>query len=87
MVLTDAVRQALTSGHLAHLVTLNADGSPQVSIVWVGLDGYEIVCGHLGTRQKLKNALQDARVGLSMETGGRTDYLDNYLVISERAPE
>jgi PPOX class probable F420-dependent enzyme len=85
MVLNDAVRQALTSGHLAHLVTLNADGSPQVSIVWVGLDGNEIVCGHLGIRQKLKNVQQDARVTLSMVTGGRTGYLDNYLVISGRA--
>ena len=31
------------------------DGSPQVSIVWVGLDGDEIVSGHLGMRQKLRN--------------------------------
>jgi pimeloyl-ACP methyl ester carboxylesterase len=36
MILNDTVRQALTAGHLAHLVTLNNDGSPQVSIVWVG---------------------------------------------------
>ena len=55
MVLNDAVRQALTSGHLAHLVTLNADGSPQVTLVWVGLDGDEIVCAHLGSWQKVKN--------------------------------
>jgi hypothetical protein len=49
MVLLDSVRQALTSGHLAHLVTLNQDGSPQVTIVWIGLDGDEIVCAHLPT--------------------------------------
>lgn len=85
MVLNDAVRQALTSGHLAHLVTLNSDGSPQISIVWVDLDGDEIVCAHLGSRQKLRNMRQDSRVALSMETGGRTGYLDNYLVISGRA--
>lgn len=85
MVLNDAVRQALTAGHLAHLVTLNADGSPQVSVVWVGLDGDEIVCAHLGTRQKTKNIQQDARVALSMETGEKTGVLDNYLVITGRA--
>jgi hypothetical protein len=28
MVLNDTVREALTAGHLAHLVTLNKDGSP-----------------------------------------------------------
>ena len=85
MVLNDAVRQALTAGHLAHLVTLNTDGSPQISLVWVGLDGDEIVCAHLGSRKKTKNIQQDARVALSMETGGKTGGLDNYLVISGRA--
>jgi len=85
MILNDAVRQALTSGRLAHLVTLNADGSPQISVVWVGLDGDEIVCAHLGSRQKTKNIQQDARVALSMQTGGKSGVLDNYLGISGRA--
>jgi PPOX class probable F420-dependent enzyme len=87
MILNDTVRQALTAGHLAHIVTLNKDGSPQVSIVWVGLDGDEIVCGHLTIHlyQKLKNIKRDARVALSMVTGGKTDGLDNYLVINGRA--
>ncbi|MGA3218324.1 MAG: hypothetical protein ABSE77_04465 [Acidimicrobiales bacterium] len=35
--LTDDVRQALTSGRLAHLATINPDGGPQVSVVWTGL--------------------------------------------------
>ncbi|HTK05941.1 MAG TPA: PPOX class F420-dependent oxidoreductase [Ktedonobacteraceae bacterium] len=85
MILPDTVRQALTAGHLAHLVTLNKDGSPQVSIVWVGLDGDEIVCAHFNLYQKLKNVQRDARVALSMETGGKTNGLDNYLVINGRA--
>jgi PPOX class probable F420-dependent enzyme len=85
MILNDAVRQALTAGHLAHLVTLNKDGSPQVSIVWVGLDGDEIVCAHFNFYQKLKNIQRDARVALSMVTGGKTNGLDNYLVINGRA--
>jgi PPOX class probable F420-dependent enzyme len=85
MSLNNTVRQALTAGHLAHLVTLNKDGSPQVSIVWVGLDGDEIVCAHQNLYQKLKNIQRDARVALSMETGGKTNGLDNYLVINGRA--
>jgi PPOX class probable F420-dependent enzyme len=85
MILSDTVRQALTAGHLAHLVTLNKDGSPQVSLVWGGLDGDEIVCAHLNVYQKLKNIQRDARVALSMETGGKTMGLDNYLVITGRA--
>ena len=85
MILNDTVRQALTSGHLAHLVTLNKDGSPQISIVWVGLDGDEIVCAHQNLYQKLKNIQSDARVALSMVTGGKTNGMDNYLAINGRA--
>jgi hypothetical protein len=33
-------------------VTLEPDGRPQVSIVWVGFEGGEIVCGHLPDRQR-----------------------------------
>jgi len=82
MILNDTVRQTLTAGHLAHLVTLNKDGSPHVSIVWVGLDGDEIVSGHLKLHKKLKNIQHNARVALSMVTGGKTNGLDNYLVIN-----
>jgi PPOX class probable F420-dependent enzyme len=85
MILNNKVRQAVTAGNLAHLVTLNKDGSPQVSIVWVGLDGDEIVCAHLNLYNKLKNIQRDARVALSMATGGKTNGLDNYLVINGRA--
>jgi PPOX class probable F420-dependent enzyme len=81
-VLTPQVRDILTAGRLAHLVTVGADGSPQVSIVWVGLDGDEIVSGHMGVRQKLRNVERDPRVVLSLETGNRNAMgLDEYLVI------
>lgn len=85
MRLNEQVRHALTAGHPAHLVTLNEDGSPQVSIVWVGLEGDDIVCGHKTLHQKVRNMQRDARVALSMETGGKTKGLDNYLVITGRA--
>lgn len=85
-VLTDTVRAALTAGHLAHLVTLEPDGGPQVSIVWVGLQHDEIVSGHLGARRKLDNVRRDPRVVLSMETGGvDPSGLAHYLVIHGRA--
>jgi len=61
---------------------LNPDGSPQVTIVWVGLEGDEIVSGHLGMRQKLANVRRDPRVVLSLVTGGRDPSgLDEYLVV------
>jgi len=85
-VLTDAVRAVLESGHLAHLVTLNADGSPQVAIVWVGVDGDEIVSGHLRLQQKVRNVQRDPRVLLSMESGVRNPMgLDEYVIVRGRA--
>jgi PPOX class probable F420-dependent enzyme len=75
-------RQLLESGRLAHMVTLNPDGSPQVSIVWVGMDGDEIVSGHLPRNQKVKNVERDGRVAISIETDrvGEVGLLE-YLVI------
>jgi PPOX class probable F420-dependent enzyme len=84
-VLNDAARAAITSGHVAHLVTLAADGSPQLSAVWVGLDGDQIVSGHMGDRQKLRNIRRDPRVALSIETGVVNPMgLAEYLVIHGR---
>jgi PPOX class probable F420-dependent enzyme len=87
MVLSAAARSLLESDALAHLVTLNADGSPQVSCVWVGLDGDEIVSGHLAdTQQKLKNVRREPRVALSVEgTEIQPPGLKQYLVVHGRA--
>jgi PPOX class probable F420-dependent enzyme len=78
-------REVLESDRLAHLVTVNADGSPQVSCVWVGLEGDEIVSGHLGTRQKVRNVERDPRVALSIEAKGTNELgLQEYLVVHGR---
>jgi hypothetical protein len=37
---------------MAHVTTLNPDGSPQVSVVWVGLDGDDLVTGHPAPRRQ-----------------------------------
>ena len=80
-------RAAIEAGSLAHLVTLNRDGSPQVSCVWVGLDGDELVSGHLfSTQQKLKNVARDPRVVLSIELEARNAVgMQHYVVIHGRA--
>ncbi len=85
-VIPDSARAVLESDALAHLVTLSADGSPQVSIVWVGLEGDEIVSGHLREQQKLRNIRRDPRVALSLETGRTNSIgLREYLVVHGRA--
>lgn len=73
-------------GRLAHLVTLNSDGSPQISCVWVGLDGDELVSGHLRDQQKLRNVRRDPRVSLSIEGEEiQPPGLMQYLVVHGRA--
>jgi PPOX class probable F420-dependent enzyme len=79
-------RALLESDALVHLVTLNPDGSPQVSIVWAGLDGEDIVCGHMSSRRKTRNAERDPRVSLSIEGAGVNQWgLKEYLVVHGRA--
>ena len=80
--LPESARALLTSDRLAHLVTINPDGSPQITIVWVGLDGDEIVLAHLGAGQKMKNLERDPRVALSIEgTEVQPPGLRQYLVV------
>ena len=82
MLIPDAARAVVESGALAHLVTLDGDGRPQVSCVWVGLEGDDIVFASLGARRKLDNIARDPRVALSME-GRETNAmgLREYLVV------
>jgi PPOX class probable F420-dependent enzyme len=78
----DSARAVLESDALGHLVTLEADGSPQVTVVWVGLDGDEIVAAHMPENRKVRNIRADGRVALSIETTTRNAYgLMEYLVI------
>jgi PPOX class probable F420-dependent enzyme len=85
-VLSDSVREVLESDGLAHLVTLNPDGSPQVTCVWIGLEGDEIVCAHLGRFQKVKNIERDPRVTLSVEAPGENAIgMKHYLVVHGKA--
>ena len=85
-VIPESARAVLESDALAHLVTLNPDGSPQVSIVWVGLEGDDIVSAHLREQQKLRNVRRDPRVALSLETGVTNAMgLREYLVVHGRA--
>jgi PPOX class probable F420-dependent enzyme len=61
------LRELVESGPMAHLSTINADGSPQVSVIWVGLDGDDLVSGHLPKHQKITNIERDPRVVLSFD--------------------
>jgi PPOX class probable F420-dependent enzyme len=85
--LAASARELIESGALAHLVTVNADGSPQVSCIWVGLDGEEIVSAHLNPEQrKLQNVRRDPRVAMTLEGRGVNPIgMQDHLVIHGEA--
>jgi PPOX class probable F420-dependent enzyme len=51
----------------ANLGTLNSDGSPQVTPVWVDYDGKHVRINSARGRQKDKNIARDPRVSLSIQ--------------------
>lgn len=58
----------IESGAHGHLVTINPDGSPQISMVWVGVEDDELCVAALTPRRKLANVRRDPRVALSFES-------------------
>jgi len=81
----DTVRAVLDGHPLGHLVTLNPDGSPQVTVVWAGIEDDELVVGSIGMRQKLRNVQRDPRVAVSFETDRANEIgLREYLVVTGR---
>jgi PPOX class probable F420-dependent enzyme len=50
----------------AHLVTLMPDGSPQVTPVWVDLDGNTVIVNTAKGRLKDRNMRRDPRVALAV---------------------
>lgn len=83
--LSSAARAVLESGRLAHFTTVNANGSPHTTIVWVGVEDDEIVIGKLRPDQKVANISRDNRVSLSVEAEGDQHGMQNYLVVEGTA--
>jgi PPOX class probable F420-dependent enzyme len=84
--LPQALRDLIASGPMAHLTTINADGSPQVTVIWIGLDGDDLVSGHMGWYAKLRNIERDPRVVLSFDAPREPGvFLNPYAVLRARA--
>lgn len=76
------LRSLIESGAPAHLATLHRDGSPHLTLVWIGLDGEEIVAAHLLENQKVKNIRRNPRVALSLQANTKSSMgLTEYAVV------
>lgn len=80
------LRALVESGALAFLHTTSAAGAPQVSAIWIGIEGEDIVFASLGARRKLENIARDPRVALALQAPERNAMgLDEYAVIHGEA--
>ena len=66
-VLPEAYMDLFEKKAFAHLATLMADGSPQVTPVWVDYDGTHVRINSAKGRVKDKNMRRDSRVSLSLQ--------------------
>src|SRR4051794_13213132 len=64
--LSEEQRRLFERPVLVHVATLNPDGSPQVSAMWVELDGDDIMVNTEEGRIKPRNLRNDPRVALSV---------------------
>jgi PPOX class probable F420-dependent enzyme len=87
MTLPDRAKNIIGSGALGHLVTLDSSGTPQVSCVWVAVEGDDLLTAHLNLQlQKLENVRRDPRVAISFEgTEVHPPGLQEYFVVNGRA--
>ena len=87
MTLPDSAKEVIRSGALGHLVTIGREGRPQVTCVWVGIDGDDLLTAHLNPGQrKLENIRRDPRVAVSFEGSEvRPPGLREYVVVHGRA--
>ena len=64
--LSDATVRLLAGRYYAVLATVNPDGSPQTSVVWVGRDGTDLLFSTVAGRVKHRNMVRDPRVSVTV---------------------
>jgi PPOX class probable F420-dependent enzyme len=84
--LSDEALALIESAAVATVVTLNADGSPHVSLAWIGLEDGELVFGTLPDQRKLRNLRRDPRIVLTLQGDRINEWgLREYVVIDGTA--
>jgi len=63
---SEATLRLLDGRNYAVLATVNQDGSPQTSAMWVGRDGEDLLFSTVAGRVKHRNMLRDPRVSVTV---------------------
>jgi PPOX class probable F420-dependent enzyme len=64
--LSDATRRLLDGRNFSVLATINPDGSPQSSVMWLARDGEDVLFSTVAGRRKHRNMVRDPRVSVSV---------------------
>jgi PPOX class probable F420-dependent enzyme len=77
MALSEATNRLLDGTNYAVVATINPDGSPQTSVIWVGRDGNDVVFSTVEGRLKQRNIARDPRVSISViDTADPENYVE-----------
>jgi PPOX class probable F420-dependent enzyme len=66
LTLSDGVRALIDAPNFATVATLDPDGGPQTSVVWINLDDDDLVFSATEDRRKVRNLRRDPRVSMSI---------------------
>jgi PPOX class probable F420-dependent enzyme len=80
--LSQATLDLLDGKNYAVLATVNPDGSPQTSVVWIGRDGGDLLFSTVAGRVKHRNMLRDPRVSVTVIDSADPE---NYVELRGRA--
>jgi PPOX class probable F420-dependent enzyme len=79
--LSEETRRLLDGRHYAVLATINPDGGPQTSAMWVGRDGDDVLFSTVAGRRKHRNLERDPRASVSVLD---SDDPENYVELRGR---
>ena len=80
--LNDEIRRLLDGRHFAVLATINPDGGPQTSAMWVCRDGDDVLMSTVAGRRKHRNLERDPRASVTILD---SDDPYNYVELRGRA--
>ena len=66
IVLDEVTRKLLDGRNFATVATLNPDGGPQASVVWILRDGDTVLFSATADRRKVRNLARDPRISLTV---------------------
>jgi PPOX class probable F420-dependent enzyme len=85
---SDATLRLLDGRNYAVLATVNADGSPQTSAMWVGRDGGDLLFSTVEGRVKHRNMLRDPRVSVTvLDSADPENYVELRGLVSSITPD